>query len=231
MEGAIKMTNISIEKIPIIVGITGHRDLCKDEIGVLSQKIREVFQLLRKAYPDTPLLLLTPLAEGADRLAANVAIAEKIEYIVPLPLPQAEYLKDFATPELKAEFHKLLGMAKDHFELPILEGNTAENIADYGPHRDRQYALVGAYIARHCHILIALWDGKELNKVGGTSQVVKFRLEGDMKDLPDKYKPPRNPLDLPDIGPVCHIKTSRQCGEKPLLEAGQITILYPEKPP
>ncbi len=138
------MTNITIQKIPIIVGITGHRDLCENETDLLSKKIREVFQLLRKNYPDTPLLLLTPLAEGADRLAAKAAIEEKIDYIAPLPLPKAEYLKDFPTPELKEEFHNLLRKAKDDFELPILEGNTAENIADYGPQRDRQYALVGA---------------------------------------------------------------------------------------
>ena len=223
------MTDITIQKIPIIVGITGHRDLCENEIDLLSEKIREVFRFLRKHYPDTPLLLLTPLAEGADRLAAKAALSEKIDYIAPLPLPKAEYLKDFSTQELKDEFNDLFGKARDRFELPILEGNTAENIAEYGPNRDRQYALVGAYIARHCHILIALWDGNDLNKVGGTSQVVKFRIEGDMRDLPEKYKPPRNPLDLPDIGPVCHIKTSRQCGES-LLESGQITILYPEQP-
>lgn len=225
------MTNITIEKIPIIVGVTGHRDLCGDEAEILSQKIRDVFQLLRKAYPDTPLLLLTPLAEGADRLAAKVALSEQIDYIAPLPLPKEEYLKDFPTQALKDEFYTLLEKAKGHFELPILEGNTRENIADYGFHRDRQYALVGAYIARHCHILIALWDGKVLDKVGGTSQVVRFRLEGDMKDLPDKYKTPINPLDLPDIGPVYHIKASRESGIKlSPLEKGYITIQYPGQP-
>ncbi|EDN65627.1 hypothetical protein BGP_0309 [Beggiatoa sp. PS] len=87
--------------------------------------------------------------------------------------------------------------------------------------------MVGAYIARHSHILLALWDGIPLGKSGGTSEVVQFKLTGQMKDLPKDYKPQHNePLDTAETGPVFHVMTSRKSG-KPLDTVGNIRILLP----
>ena len=235
---------MSIPKIPIVIGVTGHRHLREDEIEMLRRKIREIFIFLRKHYPDTPLQILSPLAEGADRLVAQEALKLKqeghpdIHLITPLPLPKEEYEKDFKTPEVKKEFNELLDQVEeeDCFVLGYLEGNDAENTAKHGIPRSRQYGFVGAYIARHSHILIALWDGKhDPNNVGGTCQVVHFRLFGDMNELPAEYKPPANPLDFVDTGSVCHIKVSRRPRprtdgtpeEKPFFDAGEIRIRFP----
>ncbi len=40
--------------------------------------------------------------------------------------------------------------------------------------RVAQYAQCGVFLCAHCHILLALWDGKASPRVGGTSQVVHF---------------------------------------------------------
>ena len=214
-------------KIPLTIGITGHRDLREEEQDILRNSVRKIFQLLHKHYSNSPLQLFSPLADGADRLVAEVALAQNVQLLVPLPMPQELYEIDFQTATSKKEFEALLEQATEVFELSLLEGNTPENIRQYGEARSKQYALVGAYIARHSHILLALWDGIPLGKSGGTSEVVQFKLTGKMKDLPKGYKPQHNePLDIADTGPVCHVITSRKSG-KSLDAVGKIRILLP----
>ncbi|MDM8563423.1 hypothetical protein QUF54_08730, partial [Candidatus Marithioploca araucensis] len=108
--------------------------------------------------------------------------------------------------------------------------NTEENIANYGHHRTQQYALGGAYVARHSHILIALWDGIDLGKVAGTSEIVKFKRTGNMKELSADYKPPTSSLDSPDMGAICQVVTPRVQTEEPAYAVGDIRILLPNSP-
>lgn len=188
--------------INLAIGITGHIDLYEEDKGILKNKIREVLHDLRKEFPNTPLILITALAEGADRLGAETALEEGIKYIVPLPLPYDEYVKDF--PNTKDEFDNLLGSALGHFELPITKSELYE-ISHEQNARAKRYEKVGAFICKHSQILIALWDGNDISLTGGTSQVVKFKLEG----VPIEYTPYRTILDVPDTGPVYHITTRR----------------------
>lgn len=211
-------------KIPLTIGITGHRDLREEDKEILSKSVRNIFQLLQKRYPDSPLQLFSPLAEGADRLVAKIALEENIQLIVPLPMPKDVYVTDFQTPASKQEFVELLDQATQVFELSLLEDN--KDISKYGRDRTKQYALGGAYVANHSHILLALWDGIPLGKSAGTSEVVQFKRTGDMKDLPKRYKPQHGPLDISDTGPVFHIITSREIGE-PLDTVGEIRVLLP----
>jgi hypothetical protein len=192
--------------IPLIIGVTGHRDLRSEDLSELRKQVRKVCAELRAKYPATPLWVLSPLAEGADRLAAEVALELGAQLIVPLPLPPAEYEKDFSAPESKAEFNQLFGQATKCFQLPLMPGNTLDNIQPYGPPRDRQYAQVGAYIVRYSQILIALWNGTDTGLEGGTAQIVGFKLNG----IAEPYAPPHNPLDAIDTGPVYHLVTPRQ---------------------
>ena len=222
------VTPPAVEKIPLVIGVTGHRNLHPEEMELLQDQVRQLLRFLQQRYPDTPLLLLSPLAEGADRLVAKVALAEKIRLIVPLPLPVAEYQRDFDTPALRQEFTELLEQAEDVFELPQLSADISQKKSEA---RNLQYVLVGAYVARHSHILIALWDGKtdsdSAHAWGSTYQVIQFRLSGDMTGLPEAYKPSLNPLDLIDTGKVCHFKVSRSNDPSRALDAGELTLLSP----
>jgi len=217
----------TLSKVPLTIGITGHRDLREEEDEKLRHAVRKIFTYLQTHYPNTPLQLLSPLAEGADCLVAEVALEQKIQLIVPLPLPQDLYEQDFATPDALQNFHHLLKQAQTVFTLPLLDNNDREAVTDYNHARTKQYALVGAYIARHSHVLIALWDDIPLEKSAGTSQVVKFKRTGEMKDLPEEYRPPHSPLDVPDTGPVCHVITARKNGTD-LPNIGEIKILLPD---
>ena len=92
----------------LTIGITGHRDLVVDEIPALKKKVREFFQQLKSDFPDLDLQLITPLAEGSDRLVADVAQELDVDLIVPLPMPQAEYEKDFSSPAAVGAFRESL---------------------------------------------------------------------------------------------------------------------------
>jgi len=152
------------QQLPLVFGVSGHRDLVARSIPTLRKQLSRVFSSFRAAYPHTPFQLLTPLAEGADRLAAEVALASGIDLIVPLPMEQAEYERDFITAKSLAEFRALLARAKSRWEIPMAAKAGTRN-------RTRQYAKVGELIARDSHVLILLWDGEENRKIGGTAWV------------------------------------------------------------
>lgn len=210
--------------LPLVIGVTGHRDLREEDREPLEKRVRQVFAELQRDYPHTPLILLSPLAEGADRLVARVALTMKkqIRLIVPLPLPQELYEKDFQSKASLDEFNKLLQQA-ERLELSLLPGVKEEMVREQGPARDRQYALVGAYITMHSQILIALWDGTYTGQVGGTSQIVQFQLEG----VPEPYAAPRSPLDEVESGPVYHVITPRVKNPTPVGQPFTLCMLTP----
>jgi len=202
------MTTPVAGTLPLIIGVTGHRDLLADHVPSLESAIGELFAGLRERYPCSSLVLLSPLAEGADRLAARVALKAGIRLIVPLPMPRSVYELDFATAASRAEFAELFDRAESCINLPLLPGSSPEAIRTPGRDRDREYAKVGAYIATHSDIFVALWDGvdgAEDELVGGTSQVVQFRLSG----VPQPYGLQFSPLLAPSGGAVDHILTPR----------------------
>ena len=200
--------------IPIVVGVTGHRDLREEDIPELEKKVEAIFKDIKHKdkdkgkgkYQYPPIKVLSPLAEGADRLVARIGLHAghaDVKLTAILPMPKEEYEKDFDTVGSKREFADLLEKAEDVFELPFMEGNTLEMVQTCKESRDKQYALAGAYIAAHSQILIALCDGKATGK---TAEVVQAKLEG----IPAPSAPPESPLDILDNGPVYHIFTRRK---------------------
>jgi hypothetical protein len=195
--------------IPIVVGVTGHRDLRDADIAPLEAAVRRFLERFRRDYPSSPLVLITPLAEGADRLAARAALELGAELVAPSPLPRAEYAKDI--PSTVGEFDRLFDDDRTvrRLELPAI-----------GHERAVQYALAGAFVARQSHVLLALWDGVESDSVGGTSQVIAYRRSGrfgtgdfvgDQLELaPEPYALSSTPLDPHDTGPVYQIATPRK---------------------
>ena len=161
-------------RLPLVIGVTGHRDLNPDEIPEIRARVRDLFVDLQERYPQRKLRLLSPIAEGADRLVANVAVELGLELSVVLPMPLGIYQTEFSSQEAIAEFDALCTRAKDIFELPIARNGTIESISKPGRARDLQYAQSGVFLSAHCHILLALWDGKTSGQLGGTAQVVRF---------------------------------------------------------
>jgi hypothetical protein len=153
-------------KTPTFVfGVSGHRDAPLEDLRELSDRIQTVFDRFRLAHPNVTFELLSPLAEGADRIAAEVALRSDLQLVVPLPMPQADYEQDFTTSESLQDFRRLLTAAGSVFEVDSLKTDD----------RVSKYAAVGDYIARRSHVLILLWDGQNNEKVGGTAWVKQRR--------------------------------------------------------
>lgn len=168
--------------LPFVIGVTGHRDLRDEDILPLKKAVAKIFGEFVRRMPSTPLVVLSALAEGADRLVAEVALANNVRLIVPLPMGQSEYEKDFDASSL-TEFRNLLARADERFELPTVEGNVEKDSA--GDKRSLQYAQLGQYVVLHSHLVLALWDGLDPELLGGTADVVKMCLkEGRMEELP-----------------------------------------------
>ncbi|MDH3748322.1 MAG: hypothetical protein OER97_08950 [Gammaproteobacteria bacterium] len=171
-----------IEPVALVVGVTGHRDLVESELHGLNDKIRSQFQKIQERYPHTPVVVLTPMAEGADLLIAEVAQSMDLRIVVPLPLPKKLYLRDFRSERSRRKFEELYQYA-NVFELPLVEGNTLEDVSREGDARNKQYAQVGVYVASHCHILLALWDGKPSDQLGGTAQIVEYHITDQLPEF------------------------------------------------
>jgi hypothetical protein len=206
---------------PLVIGVTGHRDLREQDYVPLQNAVRKIFLELRDKYGATSLILLSALADGADRLAAEVAVSEEIQaqLFVPLPMEQSLYERDFSAESLR-DFRAFLGKAKGYVEMPVVEGNTLDGISQNGPQRDLQYQSVGQYIVRNCQILIAMWDGVEGDLVGGTACVVKFQRQG----LPqlEKYS-----FEALEGFPVYRIVTPRKKNPNPSGTRFERQELYP----
>jgi len=181
--------------VPVIpfrirIGVTGHRDLTETEDlskRVVSACRKGVFELfdrrsrqILQSSPQLPVAfsIVTPLAEGADRLVTKALLGEKnfgdtrIEAI--LPLRKEDYVRDFRSEASRQEFEALLGMARRPITLkgPSHRGDLFAT--DSGSDRRQAYEDVGRYVVDHCDVLIALWNGKPSGGKGGTAEIVEY---------------------------------------------------------
>src|SRR5262249_60633187 len=84
--------------LPFVIALGGHRDLRPEDVAALEARVREVLGELGRRLPDAPLLLLSSLAEGADRLRARVALPMGLDLLAPLPPPPPAPQPDLAAP-------------------------------------------------------------------------------------------------------------------------------------
>ncbi len=155
--------------IPLLVGVTGHRDVAESHVQAAKALIAGRFRQLTEDYRHTPIVVLSPLAEGADRIVADAALALHLELVVPLPFDLDEYRLDFTTAESREEFEALLARAKTSFIVPASSEATDRN---------SRYVEVGSFIAKTSDLLIALWDGMPARGAGGTAEVIDVRRSG-----------------------------------------------------
>jgi hypothetical protein len=202
--------------VPLVVGVTSHRNLVPGEMDVLRDRVRGFLERLQREFPNLPLVVLSSLADGGDQLVAREALAVGARLVVPLPLPQAQYAEDFADAKGREALAMLCGRA-EVLELPLLAGNTAASVAAPGDARDRQYAQAGVFVASHCHVLLALWDGRDSPLLGGTAQVVHYALDGVMPGMVERRPGATAGLGTVDESLVHHIACSRREGDEGVL--------------
>lgn len=148
----------------MVVGIIGHRDLSKKDTYKYKKNILNILKYLQKQNID--IKVISPLADGADRLAVYQAIRLNITFEAVLPMNKCDYKKDF-------EYY-----SKKVFDLLLKKANTITTLTyKEDVSRNFKYESVGKYISDNCDILIALWDGKYNDLQGGTSDILKYHLK------------------------------------------------------
>jgi len=137
---------------------------------IIAHVIEGMGRLLRQQAPvGGRLQVISPLAEGADRLVARLALEHGAQLIVPLPLPRDVYAQDFSDSASVAEFSDLLGRATEIWEL---NGDGAD-----AEHRLDAYAAAGFAVVDQSDVLLAMWDGEPAAGRGGTADIVRHAVE------------------------------------------------------
>jgi hypothetical protein len=217
------MASANVKLVPFVLSVTGHRDLRPEDCEPIERALNSLFEDLRQKYPNTPLLVISQLAEGADRLVARSALTQGAALMALLPMSRAEYERDFQSAESRAEFAELVSQAQAVVELSEPPGAPPTSESQVDARRSLQYALAGAAMVQQCQLLLALWTGQPSKKLGGTSDVVRYQLEG----LPPLLAPRHSQLDPPETGPVIHILTPRQSHPEINGTPGEIGELFP----
>lgn len=151
----------------IRVGISGHRFLT--DLERLADALENVCQTLQTRFPQIRWQICSPLAEGADRLAASVFLKHQSDLIAILPLPPEEYLLSFSTANSLEEFTQYLHKAQEVIQLPAQ------------PDVHLAYAALGLFLLEYCDILLVIWDGSASQGKGGTGEIA---LEARRRKIP-----------------------------------------------
>ena len=187
------------DTIPIVVGVTGHRDIRPEDRDVLYNAVKQELTALQSRCPHSEIVMQNSLADGADRLCAEVARDLSVPLIAVLPMDRTEYEKDFS-PEAIPAFRSLCDAAEDCFVAPDTERAPASKDRDFA------YRQAGVYAASHAHVLFALWDGAESSASNcGTAAIVRCALDGDFS--------PEDSIPLGGCCPVLHILSPRKGDE------------------
>jgi hypothetical protein len=164
----------------LAVGVTGHRAdvLSEGGVPVLRQRIGDVLQQIEDAGRDllemesdcfarrpVKMRLVSPIADGADQIAAEVALELGWELQAILPFERAHYRASLANEAARERLDGLLDRATCLLELP---GDPS--------HALDAYVMTGRATVAHCDVLIAVWDGLPPRGRGGTGEVVQLAL-------------------------------------------------------
>jgi hypothetical protein len=161
------------------VGVTGHRPgpkLPDAARPAIASSIKAIFDALAAGLDSAlngshwafsaksaELMVVSALAEGADRMVAHTALDAGLPLEVVLPATRTVYERDFASEGSKAEFRALLASARSVFEVDRPAGPLGQK---------RGYEAAGLIMLGHADLLIAVWDEDEAAGIGGTANIV-----------------------------------------------------------
>ena len=171
-----------VPKVPfaLTLGVTGHRAaaLPGASLARLRQRMASVIADIERAARllarreagyfaecEPAFIIVSPLADGADQLATEAAMAQGFALQCVLPFPRTENRADFDDDEARACHDALLGRAASILELP---GERADSFD--------AYIMAGRATVAHCDILLAVWDGLPPRGRGGTGEVVELAI-------------------------------------------------------
>jgi hypothetical protein len=194
-------------RIPFLlkIGVTGHRKLSEDDALRKAVHLAVEYAISWSGYresglPDKQprLTVVSPLAEGADRLVAGEVLDNWAGSLVcVLPVNEQNlglYRADFDSDESRRDFDELRGRAWRQIEpTPGLVPADATQ-----EQRDAGYLWAGRQVALNSDVIIAIWDGQPGHGVGGTADLIRWLR---LRDTGPAGLPPEDPV-LGQAGPL-----------------------------
>lgn len=162
----------------LIVAVTGHRlnQLPEAERPRIAAEIDSCLGAAEdagRAVTGAPArcVLHSAIAEGADRYAADAALARGWRLVTPLPFSVERYEEDFEDEASKEHYQRLLWASRR--VLPV----SAELVEKVGGGGAAPYAAVGRALIEKADLLLCVWNGLPPKGPGGTSEVAALMLE------------------------------------------------------
>jgi nitroreductase len=156
----------------IRVAFIGHRpnQLPEEALARVRAAIEAALESLEAAGKEAAsrnvkFVLVTALAEGADRIAAEVALARGWALEAPLPFSIERYEKDFSAPDSIAAFQGLLKKAEK--VRPAPQNDAKPELA---------YAAAGRAVIRGADAALIVWNGDDGKGPGGTADMAARAL-------------------------------------------------------
>lgn len=157
----------------INIGITGHRPhRLKVSERKLAARVRGVLKGLMagagasKSRSAPVLNIISPLAEGCDRIIAREALTLKQRLTALLPFARRDYETTFNDTTTTAEFRSLLKQADERVEL---KGSLKR--------AEASYVAVGMVTLARSDLIVTIWDGKPAQGRGGTPEILQNAIE------------------------------------------------------
>ncbi len=182
----------------LTVGVTGRRFLPEAQLKRITQQVAILLRMVKMVSEDIArkqaslwsqkrweLAVCTCLSEGADRLVAHEAL--RLGYCIDAALPFAEnsslHARDLDGEHQqasRAELQALMAQARilplhtltQEYEMAGLAETPEGHMA-----RHNAYLHAGLLMLERSHVLLALWDGKKTDTVGGTYDIMQQALE------------------------------------------------------
>jgi hypothetical protein len=152
------------------IGFTGHRpNRLHIGAGRVAARLGEVVVRLKadhdRARPGEPVVAISALAEGSDRLFAEAALDAGFTLHALLPMPVSDYVQTFEDAATTPAFHALLARCA---RVEALPGALADSKA--------AYEALGRAMVAGSGLLVTVWDGKPAAGRGGTPEVIEVAL-------------------------------------------------------
>lgn len=168
-------------KLTVRIGVTGHRWETLENDSELASFMRQVLQSIQHLADRTArrspfafldraeCRFLSPLAEGADRAGASVALALKLPLDCLLPFKEEVYIQTFERgSQSVSEFQRLKTEAATCLEM---DGD--------GSKKSKAFSALAEALIVNTDILFAVWNG-EKGEEGGTREVIVRALASEI---------------------------------------------------
>ena len=168
------------EPLPILIGLSGKRNLLGHE-EPLRLTLEDAFATLDAEFPHAPKVLVTGLAEGADTIASEVALARPTWRVAGLlPMELNTYAATMTDDAARDRLRGLLAHPRVSYrELSPLQQGKIGTAATGSSMSSLHYEQLALWLVEHCAVLLVILPADEQSdRPGGTARVARHAREG-----------------------------------------------------